>query len=51
MKYRAKTDKRVTVDVTKQDEHYVWFIKDGIELVVSKVRFLKAYELIISDNS
>ena len=44
MKYRAKTDKKVTVDVTKQDEHYVWFVKNGIELVVAKKRFLKVYE-------
>lgn len=43
MKYRNKNNGKI-VKITKEEENYIWFIIDGIEVPLAKKRFYKVYE-------
>lgn len=44
MKCRAKSDHKKVVTITKEDDAFVWFMINGIEVAVAKKRFYKIYE-------
>ena len=44
MEYRAKSDHKKVVKITKEDDAFVWFMMNGIEIAVAKKRFYKVYE-------
>jgi len=45
MEYRNKNNGKI-VTITREEEHFVWFMMNGIKIVVAKNRFYKVYEKI-----
>ena len=43
MKYKNKNNGKI-VKVVKEDESFIWFVIDGLEVPLAKTRFNKVYE-------